>query len=203
MGIHTLRLLLLLALAPTLAGAQHIELTPTAGFRVGGNFEDYWTGDRYDLKDDWTYGICVGVDLDFDDQLEFMWSRQDSRFTIRSAGITENFDLSVEYFHLGIVRHLDSGRSRPYLVGSLGATHANPDAADLSSDTRFSLAGGGGIKMMATDHLGIRLEGRVYATLMNGSGAIFCGPNGCSVGVSAGALWQAELRMGIVFGLGQ
>src|SRR4030095_14645985 len=60
----------------------------------------------------------------------------------------------------GLFTH-QHARTPPWRRGPLGLTRY---AADASNELRFNLAAGGGMKLFATPHLGLRLDGRVFAT---------------------------------------
>ena len=86
---------------------------------------------------------------------------------------------------------------------TLGATHFDPDFPNLDSETYFSASFGAGIRMNATEQLGVRLEGRVYSTFLESDSRIFCGSNfgvgECIIEASGTTLNQWEARAGLIF----
>jgi opacity protein-like surface antigen len=182
---------------PAIAG---VEVTAFGGLRFGGGFEDANTGTSIELNDSGSYGLAVDFDLSQDQQIEIYLSRQS---TALSAGgpFTGNplFDLSVEYYHVGglYLIDVDNDRVRPFVSGTLGLTHMNPQGADLNSETRFSLAFGGGAKLFVTERLGLRLDARGIYTALNSNGAVFCS-GGCAITVQSSGFLQGELSAGLV-----
>jgi len=196
--------LAIVTLVPTAVYAQQFEITPFIGYRFGDDFRDYYTGTRFDLKDSESYGFTFDYSIDFDTQFEFLWGHQETNINVTGVGTpTGRFPLDVDYFHIGGIQLFDTGDTRPFMVGTLGATHINPEENGYSSDTRFSFGLGGGVKFFPTDHIGVRLDGRVYATYVGGSGGVFCGPYGCTYGYAGNTFWQVEFTAGIIFGGGK
>jgi opacity protein-like surface antigen len=192
--------LLIVALVPTAAFAQQFEITPFGGYRFSDDFYDYYSNTRYGVSDGSSYGLTFDYTLNLDMQVEFLWSHQETRFNVGGGPDPEGrFNLGIDYFHIGGVQLFENGNSTPFLVGTLGVTHINPEDNRYSSDTRFSLAAGGGVKFMPSEHLGVRLDGRVYGTYVNGSGGVFCGPYGCNFGYGGSLYWQVEFTVGLIF----
>ena len=64
------------------------------------------------------------------------------------------------------------------------------------------MSAGGGVKLFATEHLALRLDGRGYATFVNGEGdVLFCAPGICIGPFDVAVVWQAEFTaaMAIAF----
>lgn len=179
--------------------AKGLEITPFGGYRMGGDFE-LDTGESLRLDDSGSYGIIIGTDYRENTQLEFLYSHQKSALKMQE-GTSPNeplFDLGVDYFQLGGTYLWDYDRLVPFLSGGLGATYFNPDDSSYSSLTKFSMSLGGGVKLFATEHIGLRLEGRGYATFMNSGGAVFCS-GGCQVYVTSDVWLQFEVLAGVIF----
>lgn len=202
--ITTSTLLFLVAMVmttPAMAGGD-IEITPFFGYQFGGELTDYWTGDRYSLQDNENYGLCLdfAVDPYNDTWIELRWSHQESELktTIPELG---RMDIDIDYFHIGGLQEFgdDDDHVTPYGVGTLGATHFNPGASGFSSATRFSLGLGGGVKLMAGERIGVRLEARLLGTYFDSHAAFICGsPGGCAIGVSGNMLFQGEVTIGLI-----
>ena len=88
------------------------------------------------------------------------------------------------------------GRLRPFLTGTLGLTRY---AAEADSELRFTLGAGGGMKLFPTPHVGLRLDGRVFATFVDAGGSVIaCSPGSCFLALHADVVWQAEFTAGVV-----
>jgi len=189
----------------SMVSAQQVEITPHYGYRFGGGLTDYYTGTDYDFNDSESYGLTVNYTLGLmgDTQLDFSWSRQDTEMDVRGNYPRDTFDVTVDYWQAGGLKQWNEDESvRPFIIGSLGAAHFSPGPADLSSATRFALAFGGGVKILPSEHIGIRLQGKLYGTYASGGGAIFCGGGGCAFGFSGNFMWQAEFTAGLIIAFG-
>lgn len=196
-------LLLAALLAAPARGGEALEITPFVGYRFGGGLDAY-TGESYNLDSASSYGL--GMDLPLGDgtsMLELFWSRQETE--VRTGGIFEEsdrFDLTLDSYQVGVVYELDEERVRPFLVASLGATRFEIDRGSVSDSTVFALTVGGGAKLFLGDHVGIRLEGRVYAPFVGGSTGVACSGGGgggsCFLSFSGNVLWQLELGAGVI-----
>ena len=180
--------------------AQKFEITPFAGYRLGGDFQDSFTGFGLDIDDTQAYGVVLGFNTSPNTQIELIYSHQPTK--IKPTGPftpTSLTDLDVDYFHFGGTYIFNHKRDlRPFVQASLGITHLDPDRAALSSEDRFSFGIGGGVKYFFTKHLGLRLDGRALATILNSNSAIFCS-GGCAISVQGSALWQFEGNLGVIF----
>jgi hypothetical protein len=89
------------------------------------------------------------------------------------------------------------GRVRPFYTGTLGLTRFWGGGDD--TEVRFSLAGGGGVKLMPWRHIGARLDGRVFVVFVDGeTTAGICGPAACAVGLHVATVWQVQFTAGLV-----
>jgi hypothetical protein len=173
------------------------EITPFAGYRIGGEFEDYYTGASIDLRDAESYGVALDFDLSPGKQLELFYSRQETTARVSPAFIVpSDWDLAVEYYHIGGLLNFKNFRQfRPFVAGGMGVTRIDPE--NFSAESRFSLSLAGGGKLYLNDNIGLRLEARGYWTFLNSSGAVFCGNGGCHVAASGSAWLQFETNLGV------
>ena len=82
------------------------------------------------------------------------------------------------------------------MTGLLGLTRY---AAAGDNEIRFTASAGGGVKLMPVPRIGLRLDGRVFATFVEAEGrAIACSPGICLVAFDADIVWQAEFTAGII-----
>jgi hypothetical protein len=85
---------------------------------------------------------------------------------------------------------------RPFLTGLVGLTRY---AAVGDNEIRFTVAAGAGVKLMPARHVGIRLDGRVFATFADLDGrAVACSPGLCLLAFNADIVWQAEFSAGLI-----
>lgn len=207
---------LLLAAAP--ASAQpygppdhSFEITPYAAYRFGGEFDNVdFDDDFFDLidiqvEDGGAVGVIFDARLGGNWFLELWASRQDTELTesggffIPPEGL---FDLTVDYYHVGVLYEWRPGQAHPFIAGSIGATSFQPDLAGLDDLVRPSLSLGGGVKVMFSDNVGLRLEGRLISTLIDQDNDEFCGRRRrvCYDFDDDVYFYQGEARVGLVIG---
>ncbi len=207
-------LLLLVAATPALADNElrGIEITPFAGYRIGGSFtgdEEAGSSDEdVDLDDAASYGLIVNWPAEANTEWEIYLSRQSTSLDTNrlfEPDATPLPDLDISFLQAGGTYLFEGEKARPYIVATVGASRFEPDDSDFDSETFFAFGFGGGIMVAPTSRVGLRLEGRVLGSLVSSDSAVFCrsGPeaNGCLVAVSGSVVWQWEVLAGLVFRL--
>ena len=190
------------ALVFTLSGpvrGQTVEITPFGGYRAGSTFSSIATGQT--VGDDSRPSVGLLVNVEFGDRLdglkiEALYSHHrmdvESRPSLLDPPI--HVPVEVDYLQIGGIQELDGGRMRPFLSGLVGLTRfASPETV-----VRFSIGAGGGAKFYATPNLGLRLDGRVYLTIVEANFAAACG-GGCIVQFAASPIWEADFTAGVIF----
>jgi opacity protein-like surface antigen len=81
--------------------------------------------------------------------------------------------------------------------GGLGLTRVSPENAVYSSETNFSLSIGGGVKLPLSEKIALRLEGRWYGTVVDGSGGLLCVNGACAINFSGNLYVQIEALAGL------
>ena len=207
---HTaLVIIFLLVFSSTQSFAQYeigsnnrgIELTPFAGFQFGGRL-DVVEG-TLNIIDTEHYGIMIDLPVEFNTQLEFFYSHQPTELELETYGpFAETrtlFDMSVEYWHIGVVRGLQQGNILPFGSFSIGLANFNPKESGIDSVQRFSVGMGAGVKAYMNDKIGFRFQGRFLFPIQWGGGSLFCGTDGCSVGVGGTtSIVQFDLTGGLI-----
>jgi opacity protein-like surface antigen len=184
------------------ARAAEFEVTPFAGYTMGGEFTNATTGNAFSFDETSSYGIMLDFRQagDSDSWIEVYLSRQQTKLKAEQGQFFGNpsLDVNVEYYHIGGTYGQATGKVRPFVVGTFGATHMVPKQEGLDSETKFSLSLGGGVKLYLTEHVGIRLDARWFGTLFNGSGGVFCSNGACLVTVQGDVLSQYTANAGII-----
>ena len=180
------------------------ELTPYAGYRIGGSFEEKEGDGRVELNDSNAQGIMFNIKANPNGQYELLYSRQSTDADTVGFLINDpTIDLDVETFHFGGTYLFDGENMRPFLALTLGMTQFDPGITDSGSESFFSASIGGGVHLNATKRLGIRLEARAFTTFVEDDSNIFCvssgGAGGCLIQVDGRMLTQWEARAGLVF----
>ena len=204
----TSRWFLICCLAVTPVAAEEkpsrFELTPFAGYQFGGEFELEGSDTELELDEAQSFGLILNMDIDADRQYEFYYSRQETELDNKGLFLNEPvLDLDVEYLHVGGTVAFAGDSVRPYVVGTIGLSRFDPQASGLDSETFFSFSFGGGAKFFADKRVGLRLEGRFFATLIDSDSEIFCrsgaDTNFCAVKVDGDLLLQWQGMAGLVF----
>jgi opacity protein-like surface antigen len=196
-GIITL---LAATLDPQPVRAADFELTPVIGYAAGGAFQDAASGAVFEIEESRNYGLMLDIYQTDDTRIELYYNRQRTR--VQSGGrlfVGEPlFNLDVQYFHLGGTHGYGEGNVKPFVVGTFGATHMDPKGEGLAAETKLSLSLGGGVKLMPSDRIGVRLEGRWFGTFIDGAGSLFCVDGSCEVHVQGDMLSQFVVNAGLV-----
>ena len=185
---------------PSQTKPLRIDVTPLIGYRTSMTFSAGQNGvatSDLHLDASPSYGVAAGVRLDEEDLVEFRWARQDTH--IHLAGSSERVILNQfhgDFTHEYILEDWP-GWARPFVIGSVGATHLG--AGPNSSFTRFSFGLGGGIKVYFNRHMGLRMQAEWLPLVINPEvGALVCG-GGCVVHLNATLVSQGEISVGPIF----
>ena len=190
--------------------AQNVEITPVFNYNFGSSIE----------VDDFDFG---GVDIDLDDadglglfadfritnniQLEVLYSVQKTELEVDEGLFSESFpiaDADVEYLHAGVLFQGNLGQVKPYFAITGGLTRIDVALEGTDSETYPSIGLGGGVKVLFTDHIGLRADARLFVTALDedddfyrrrGDGRRFrddcCG--------SDDSLAQGQVSVGLIF----
>ncbi|MGA8752537.1 outer membrane beta-barrel protein [Candidatus Deferrimicrobium sp.] len=182
-----------------------VEITPYAGYQIGGNFEDNTTGMNLDVNEGGAFGLILDLSDTHQTQYELFYGLQRTQVTGGGTfGEKSLFDLDIHYLHIGGTYMFPEDKVRPFIAGGLGATHFVPHGDGMDQKTYFSLSLGGGAKIPISGHVGLRLEVRGFLTILPDSSDIFCvSSNGaaCNVKVHGDVLGQLLLLAGVTFSL--
>ncbi len=193
--------------SPARAGQAAIDVTPLVGYqwssRVPGE-----TGE-FDVESSINYGVVVDIDLSRyayrGSMVELMYLRQDSELTRRfyyGAQPETLFDIAVEYYMIGGVQKTQRGNTEPFLGFLLGAARFAPKDSRYSDEWRFAVSLGAGVKVQASERLGLRLHGRLLMPIQAYGGGMWCGPAGCGASVGGSTtLLQGDIGIGLVINL--
>ena len=178
--------------------AQGVEFMPFGGYRFGGDFFELVAEHPADLDGAPALGFVLNVPLSDGLQVEAMVTRQTAHVSIPTGPLTAatRWHISVDHVQGGGLREFSSGRVRPFLTGVLGLTRY---AAEGNSEIRFTTGAGGGVKLFPVPHVGLRLDGRLYATFVDADMRFLaCSPGTCITAVNVDVVWQAEFTAGLV-----
>ena len=187
-----------LAWQPLSASAQTVEVAPFGGYRLGGDFFERVTGQPVDLDGAPAVGAVVNVAMTEGLWIEGLFTHQQARVSVdgRADLPPSRWKITVDHWLAGGLQEFGHGRARPFLTGLLGLTRY---AAEGDNEIRFVVSAGGGVKLRPTRRVGLRLDGRVFATFADVNGrAIACTPGYCLLALDAEVVWQGEFSAGVV-----
>jgi hypothetical protein len=203
---------MLLAGAPAAADADadaaagtstpSFEISPFAGYRVGGSFQDADTHQSVSLDAHASFALALDARADEGSQYEFFYSRQP---TVLAGSGFAAVTTTVQYLHIGGTVTLDESQPRlqPYLAGGLGVTLLMPDSPGAHEDTSFSASLALGLRVPLSRHFLLRFEGRGYLTVLTSDAAIFCGSNQngalCHIQAQGSTFFQFDFLAGASF----
>lgn len=180
-----------------------LELTPFIGGRLGGSFRSTDAEGqtaRLSLDDDASLGLFINFPSTWPTEWELALSHQATALDRRPASDTRPLDLDLTYLHAGGLYLFDGELARPYIAATLGVTRLAPDDDAFRSETKFSFALGAGYKLFPASRLGLRLDARIWGTVLDSDSDLFCraGPEaaGCRIRARGSVLWQWELSAG-------
>jgi hypothetical protein len=178
------------------------EISPFAGYRVGGSFNDVDTNQSVTLDAHGSFALALDARADEGSQYEFFYSRQSTMLS--GTGLVP-VTTTVQYLHIGGTLTLDQSQPRlqPYLAGGLGVTLMAPDSPGAHEDTNFSVSLALGLRVPLSRHFLLRFEGRGYLTLLSTDSAIFCGSNQngalCHIQARGSTFFQSDFLAGVSF----
>ena len=189
--------------------AQKAEIGGFYGISFNSKIRTYYGEFKVDNKSN--YGGQLSIALSPDVFVELMYNRTDTRVQYFSrGGISEPFDVSIEYFHVGGLQQVDIGSDViiPFGNFTLGATRINLKQPVDFEDTgqpqtygdawAFSMALAGGAKIYLHERIGIRLQARLGMPMLFNGLYVGVGTGGVSSGASFHVpLVQFDLSAGV------
>jgi hypothetical protein len=184
------------------ARAQGLEVAPIGGYRFANDLFETAAGGRVDRDGAPALGFVFDVPMSGGMQFEGLFSHEGGTVTALTGpfGVPTRVDVAVDHFQAGGLQEFEGRRVRPFLTGVLGLTRY---AAGGDNEVRFTVGGGGGAKLFPNPRIGLRLDGRVFATFVDANAtALACGNGACLFAFHVNIAWQAEFTAGIVVRLG-
>ncbi len=187
------------------------DLQPTVGYQFGGRYR-FYEGD-IKLQNAMNYGITLDHELMPGIMIELYYTQMNTDAEWRPAAprydnlLPRNFKTDVHYFQLGGLKYVDKGNIQPFGAFTLGATWFHSYESDKPAqgvdNTLFSITLGGGVKIMFSEKVGIRLQGRLLMPMYFNGLFLGVGTGGASLGATSTIpIVQGDFTGGLVFRLG-
>jgi hypothetical protein len=164
-----------------------VEINGFAGYLFGGGLGhgpvdvNYPYSYHIDIADDANYGGRIGYNLNSTFEFEFEFAQTDTSFIRHAdhANIPDQrfADLNIQYFMGYMTFNFGRGRGVPYFTIGGGVANFDPRFAgnNAGTESRGTMAVGGGYKYFFTPHFALRADGRLYSSYI-GSSTFVCGP---------------------------
>jgi hypothetical protein len=193
-SLLTLAVLLILSVP---AAGQTVEIVPLGGYRFGNDLFEVATNSELDLDGAPVVGGVFDVAISEGLWFEALFTRQEAHAEIQGDAFRPRTRIRavVDQWLAGGRQDFGRARARPFLTGLLGLTHYRAEGDD---EVRFTVRAGGGVELPLQRRIGVRLEGRVFATFVNfDARAVACASGTCLLGLDVNVVWQAEFTAGL------
>jgi hypothetical protein len=154
-----------------------VEITPIASFLFAGTFpvDDFELG-RLDVDLDSTtnLGLIADFALNRHFQIEVLYldHQTDANIDFGLLFAPEPLGkVDLQTFQAGVLWQGAAGQIKPYFVLTAGATNLDFELPGANDHTGFSMTFGGGVKAFLTQHLGVRLDGRLFVVDVGSGGS--------------------------------
>jgi len=192
---------------------SRFELTPYAAYRIGGEFEPQSNPDELDANGrgfELHEGNAEGLILDIrtsagDSQWEVLYAHQGTELETQPSFVGgPTLDIDVSHFQFGGTYLFEDSSDTivPFIALTAGLARFEPELDGAEAENYFSWSFGGGVQLRAERRIGVRLEARVFGSLIDDDSALFCVSSpevsSCAVVVEGDQLYQVEARVGVV-----
>jgi hypothetical protein len=166
--------------------AQRFELTPFVGYETGAVVHAY-EGDLR-INDGMDYGGSVDVNLGGGRYVELSYSHLSSKLDLETGINTSKLcDLAVDYYSIGALQEMMPGaKATPYGMFTTGWVNYRPTSSDINSENKMHISLAGGIKIRASERVGIRLQARLLMPLYYAGTYFTVGSGGAGYGMTGG-----------------
>ena len=196
-----------------------LEVIPGAGYTFSGRTN--WGTMEMNYRDNYSAQLALDVRVHQNMLVELLYYSVASELdaTVYNGFLGREFrntPVTMEYYQIGGIREVATEKVRPFTAVTLGATRFHPTgdtkvtSEAVSGETTmrasdiWSLSAtlGLGAKIMFSQRVGLRLQGRLMLPMYFSGIGIYCG-SGCGGGASFGVYFpQLDFSGGIVIGLG-
>lgn len=166
--------------------AQKIELSPFIGYETGAKISSN-LGTLH-ISDGMALGGSIDVGMGGGRYGEFSYSHMGTALDLKGGLTNERLcDLAVDYYSLGVLQEIKpDAKATPYGLLTLGIVNYRPTTGDFSSENRMHISFAGGVKIRASERVGIRLQARLLMPLYYAGTYFSVGTGGTGYGISGG-----------------
>jgi hypothetical protein len=151
-----------------------------------------WTGsagyyNNIKVDDLGNYGIRAGVSPGDEMLVEFEWNHTETTLHGNDyiTGVKYDEDVKMNYYLLGFNKELSEGPAVPFGLFNVGVLNVKGvESTTYINENFFTIGLGGGLKYYFSDHIGIRLQARLFLPMQFAGVGFGCGGGGCGSSVS-------------------
>jgi hypothetical protein len=167
--------------------AQKIELSPFIGYETGAKI--YTNVGYLHINDGMDFGGSLNVGMGGGRYAELSYSHLSSALYLEGNLSTDKIcDLAVDYYAIGVLQELKpDAKATPYGLFTLGWVNYRP-SENYSNENKMTISLAGGLKIRASEKVGLRLQARLLMPLYYAGTYFSAGTGGAGYGVSGGVL---------------
>lgn len=184
--------------------AQRLELTAFGGGTFAAGINGYSTNYyKAQIGGSWHFGAALDYFIRPHSSINLTAFDQPTTGYIYGSGIYKNISapMSMTYILLGFNQYVDHGKIRGYGGIGMGAVVISPSG--YGSSTKFAIDIHAGVKYVASDNIGLRLQVQLDQPIDGGGFGIGVGTGGAATGISTySTILQLAANLGIVFRFG-
>jgi hypothetical protein len=186
--------------------AQHVELTPFAGYGTSAKMHTNEGDLRYEGA--MNYGANLSIGMSSAAQFEFGYNHMRTVLELPTGydygSITDpdsTLDIDVDYFMFGVVKELmPNQKVSPFGSFALGWVNYRTLSDEYGNENKFNIDFAAGLKIKASERVGIRLQARLHLPMYFEGVYFTAGTGGAGAGLGATAMMvQGDFTGGIYF----
>jgi hypothetical protein len=180
--------------------AQKIEIAPLIGYETGAHA--HTNLGTLHIGDGMNFGGSVDVGLGRGRFAELSYTHLKSYLNNEMAlNTTRVCDLAVDYYSIGVLQELrPKAKVSPYGLFTLGLVNYRPTTGNISSENKMDVSLAGGIKIHATEKIGLRLQARLLMPIYYAGTYFTIGSGGGGYGIAGGVVAvQGDFTAALVF----
>jgi hypothetical protein len=202
-GLFTCAVIAMLMLFATSINAQKIEVSPFIGYQTGANA--HTNNGYFHVGDGMNFGGSIDVGLGGGRYAELSYSHLKSYLDgDKGLNNVRLCDLNVDYYSAGILQELKpGGKVSPFGMFTIGWVNYRP-SGKYSNENVGDIGLAGGIKIRATEKIGLRLQARMFLPIYLEGMYFSGGTGGAGMGMAATTMGvQGDFTAALVFMLGK
>jgi hypothetical protein len=197
--LMTFFLIIMLIASISQVNAQRIELSPFIGYETGAYVSTNLG--RLHINDGMDFGGSLDIGIGVGRYAELSYSQMYTSFNLESGvASTKLSNLVVDYYSAGILQEIKPGaKVTPYGLVTLGLVNYRP-SEKYSNENKMHISLAGGIKIRATERIGLRLQARLLMPIYYAGTYFTIGSGGTGYGISGGVVAvQGDFTAALVF----